>query len=290
MRLISYLSDGQESFGAVVENDAVVDLKRALGGRHADLQSLIAADALADAATALTGRAQDFVLSELTLLPVIPRPGKIWCCGLNYREHVRETQREVTAKPVFFQRVADSQVGHGQALALPPESTQLDFEGELAVIIGRAGRRIAPQDAFAHIAGYACYNDGSIRDWQRHTHQYGPGKNFWRTGGFGPWMVTADEIAPHTVMTLVTRLNGQEMQRATTDMMIHGIAEQLAYLSTIAPLRPGDVIVTGTPGGVGSRREPPVWMKPGDVVEVDIDRIGVLRNPVRAESELPASV
>jgi len=290
MRLLSYEHQGQESYGALVGNDGVVDLRRALGGRHADLQALIAADAFGETAAALAGRAPDLALGALTVLPVIPRPGKIWCCGLNYHEHVRETQREVTAKPMYFQRVADSQVGHGQAIALPAESTQLDFEGELAVIIGKPGRRIPEARAFEHIAGYACYNDGSIRDWQRHTQQFGPGKNFWRTGGFGPWMVTADEIPPGTVMTLVTRLNGQEMQRATTDMMIHGIAQQLAYLSTIAPLRAGDVVVTGTPGGVGARREPPVWMKPGDVVEIHIDRVGVLRNPVCAEGDLPASV
>lgn len=290
MKLLSYEHQGEESFGALVGDDGVLDLRRALAGRYADLQALIAADALAQAAAAAAGHAPDLRLQDLRLLPVIPRPGKIWCCGLNYHAHVQETQREVSARPVFFQRVADSQVGHGQAIALPAESSQLDFEGELALIIGRPGRRIAEADAFAHIAGYACYNDGSVRDWQRHTPQWAPGKNFWRTGGFGPWMVSADEIPPGTVMTLVTRLNGQEMQRSTTDLMIHGIAQQIAYLSTVAPLRAGDVIVTGTPGGVGARREPPVWMKPGDVVEIAIDRIGVLRNPVCAESDLPGSV
>ncbi|HNB46620.1 MAG TPA: fumarylacetoacetate hydrolase family protein, partial [Burkholderiaceae bacterium] len=135
-----------------------------------------------------------------------------------------------------------------------------------------------------HIAGYACYNDGSIRDWQKHTSQWVPGKNFWRTGGFGPWMVTADEIPFGSVMRLQTVLNGQVLQDATTEMMIHSIARQIAYVSTIAPLRPGDVIVTGTPGGVGARRSPPVWMKPGDVCEIVVDKIGTLRNPIAAEA------
>ncbi len=283
MKLLSFERAGKPGFGAVVGN-GIVDLGVALGNEYPDLKSLLAANALDEAARASAGRSADLSLDEVTLLPVIPEPGKIWCCGLNYGEHVRETNREVTEKPVFFLRFADSQVGHGQAILLPPESEQLDYEGEIAVIIGKPGRRIREEDAFEHIAGYACYNDATIRDWQRHTNQWIPGKNFYRTGGFGPWMVTADEIPPHTVMTLVTRLNGQEMQRATTDMMIHSIARQIAYASTVAPLNPGDVIVTGTPGGVGARRQPPVWMKPGDVVEIEVDRIGVLRNPVAAEA------
>jgi 2-keto-4-pentenoate hydratase/2-oxohepta-3-ene-1,7-dioic acid hydratase in catechol pathway len=283
MKLVSFERAGQAGFGAVA-GDGIVDLGRALDGRFADLKSVLAGDGLAQARTALAGRTPDFALADVTLLPVIPNPGKIWCCGLNYGEHVRETNREVTEKPTFFLRVADSQVGHGQAIVRPAESTQLDYEAEIAVVIGRPGRRIAEADAWAHIAGYACYNDGSVRDWQKHTSQWVPGKNFWRTGGFGPWLVTVDEIEAGAVMTLVTRLNGQEMQRASTDMMIHGIARQIAYTSTIAPLQAGDVIVTGTPGGVGARRSPPVWMKAGDVVEIEVDRIGVLRNPVVDEA------
>lgn len=279
MKLVSFERQGRAGFGAVVDG-GIVDLGVALGGRYADLQGLLAADAVGEARAAAAQRKADFALDAVQLLPVIPAPGKIWCCGLNYHEHVQETNREVTEQPTFFLRVADSQVGHGQAIVRPKESTQLDYEAEIAVVIGQGGRRIAEADVARHIAGYACYNDGSVRDWQRHTSQWVPGKNFWRTGGFGPWMVTADEIPFGTTMTLVTRLNGQEMQRATTDMLIHGIARQVAYVSTIAPLRPGDVIVTGTPGGVGARRKPPVWMKAGDVVEIEVDRIGVLRNPI----------
>ena len=279
MKLLSFEREGRAGYGAVVEG-GVVDLGTALGGRFVDLKALLAADGLARAQEALKSRRPDFPLAGLALLPVIPNPGKIWCCGLNYGEHVRETNREVTEQPTFFLRVAASQVGHGQALVRPRESTQFDYEAEIAVVIGKGGRRIAESDAGKHVAGYACYNDGSVRDWQRHTSQWGPGKNFWRTGGFGPWLVTADEIAFGTVMTLTSRLNGTEMQRATTAMMIHSIARQIAYVSTVAPLEAGDVIVTGTPGGVGARRTPPIWMKPGDVCEIEIDQVGVLSNPV----------
>ncbi|WP_332748992.1 fumarylacetoacetate hydrolase family protein [Hydrogenophaga sp.] len=283
MKLVSFSRNGQQSYGAVTEQ-GVVDLGAVLGSRYADLKALLAADAVAEAAAAVAQGQASFGLADVDLLPVIPNPGKIWCCGLNYGEHVRETNREITEQPTFFLRVADSQVGHDQAMVRPPESTQFDYEAEIAVVIGRPGRRIAEADAGRHVAGYACYNDGSVRDWQRHTSQWVPGKNFWRTGGFGPWMVTSDEIPFGTLMTLTTRLNGEELQRATTEMMIHSIARQIAYVSTIAPLEPGDVIVTGTPGGVGARRTPPVWMKAGDVVEVEVDRIGVLRNTVVDEA------
>ncbi len=280
MKLASFVRNGQSSYGAVV-GDGIVDLGPILGQRYPDLKSLLGATGgLAEAAAAIAGRKADCTISEVALQPVIPNPGKIWCCGLNYADHVKETQRENTEQPTFFQRYADSQVGHHQPMLRPRESTQLDYEAEIAVIIGKPGRRIAPADVAAHIAGYACYNDGSVRDWQRHTTQFAPGKNFYRTGGFGPWMVTSDEIPYGTVMSLVARLNGQEMQRATTDMMIHDIAKQIAYVSTVAPLEAGDVIVTGTPGGVGSRRNPPVWMKAGDVIEIEVDRIGILRNTI----------
>ena len=279
MKLLSFEYAGQARFG-VVQGDGVIDLVKAMGGRYPSLRALLAAQALGEVPGAVAGRSPDVALSAVQFLPVIPDPGKIWCCGLNYVEHVRETQREVTEQPTFFMRVADSQVGHNQPMMRPAESNQLDFEAEIAVIIGKPGRRIAEQDVGAHIAGYACYNDGSVRDWQRHTSQWIPGKNFWRTGGFGPWMVTADEIPFGTEMTLTAHLNGQEMQRATTSMMIHSIARQIAYVSKVAPLQAGDVIVTGTPGGVGARRTPPGWMKAGDVIEIGIDKVGVLRNTI----------
>ena len=283
MKLVSFSTSRGPSFG-IVRDKAVFDLGKRLGGRFADLKALIAADAVTQAARAAEGVEADYTLSDVTLLPVIPNPEQIFCVGLNYAEHVRETNRETTEQPVIFMRLPASQVGQGQPMLRPPESRQFDYEGEIAVIIGRGGRRIAEADAWNHIAGYACYNDGSVRDWQRHTTQWGPGKNFYRTGAFGPWMVTRDEIEPNALMTLVTRLNGQEVQRATTAMLIHGIAKQIAYLSTFTPLSPGDVIVTGTPGGVGAKRNPPLFMKPGDVVEVEVDRIGVLSNPIADEA------
>jgi 2-keto-4-pentenoate hydratase/2-oxohepta-3-ene-1,7-dioic acid hydratase in catechol pathway len=282
LKLASFVRNGQHSYGAVT-GTGIVDLGALLGKRFPDLKALLAADALEQAAAAIAGRQADCKIEEVEMLPVIPNPNKIWCCGLNYADHVRETQRDFTEQPTFFQRFADSQVGHGQPLLRPRESTQLDYEAEIAVIIGTPGRRISRDDAARHVAGYACYNDGSVRDWQRHTSQFAPGKNFYRTGGFGPWMVTADEIPFGTLMTLSARLNGQVMQQATTDMMLHDIARQIEYVSTIAPLEAGDVIVTGTPGGVGARRNPPVWMKDGDVIEIEIDRVGVLRNTIAVD-------
>ena len=180
----------------------------------------------------------------------------------------------------LFLRLAESQVGHQQPILRPRESKNLDYEAEIALVIGRAGRRISQQDSWNHIAGYSCYNDGSVRDWQRHTIQWTAGKNFARTGGFGPWMVTADEIPAGTLLTLSCRLNGERMQHASTEQMIFKIPKLIEYISSFTTLAPGDVIVTGTPGGVGARRNPPVWMKPGDKVEVEIDKVGVLVNTI----------
>lgn len=283
MKLVSFRTREGRSFG-VVREQAVFDLRKRLDGRYADLKSLIAADAIAQALRATSEGEGDFALADVTLEPVIPNPEQIFCVGLNYAEHVKETNRETTENPVIFIRVPASQVGAREPMLRPLESAQFDYEGEIAVVIGRGGRRIPEAQAWDHIAGYSCYNDGSVRDWQRHTGQWGPGKNFYRTGAFGPWMVTSDEIEPGATMTLVTRLNGQEVQRATTDMLIHGIAKQIAYLSTFTPLFPGDVIVTGTPGGVGAKRNPPLFMKAGDVVEVEVDRVGTLSNPIADEA------
>jgi 2-keto-4-pentenoate hydratase/2-oxohepta-3-ene-1,7-dioic acid hydratase in catechol pathway len=202
------------------------------------------------------------------------------CVGLNYQDHVVETGRDNTEQPAIFLRLPESQVGHKQPIVRPRESTHLDFEAEIAVIIGAPGRRISQKDAYNHVFGYACYNDGSVRDWQRHTIQWTAGKNFPRTGAFGPWMVTADEIPPGSKMTLSCRLNGQQMQHATTEQMIFRIPKIIEYVSTWTTLAPGDVLVTGTPGGVGARRTPPVWMKPGDKVEIEIDKVGILENTI----------
>ena len=282
MKLISFLLHNTTHYG-IVQDDKVLNLSPILGAQAPDLKTLIAKKLLSEAAKALQQHQPELNYADLHLLPVIPNPNKIICVGLNYGEHVRETGRELTENPALFVRMSESQVGHGQDIVRPPESHRLDYEGEIAIVIGEGGRRISETDSWKHIFGYACYNDGSIRDWQVSTTQWTAGKNFWHTGGFGPWMVTADEIQPNQKMSLVTRLNGQEMQRATTDMMIHSIPRQIAYISTFIPLEPGDVIVTGTPGGVGNKRNPQVFMKPGDVVEIEVDAIGILRNTIRDE-------
>jgi len=279
MQLASFLVDGRAAFGAV-QGDHVVDLHAAFEGRFDDLRAYIAAGMPPAPATAGTRHP----LSAVELLPVIPNPSKIICVGLNYRTHLEETGKEQGAQPVIFLRVASSQLAHGKPMLVPRESARFDYEGELAVVIGKPGRRIAQAAAWDHIAGYSCYNDGSVRDWQTHTSQWAPGKNFPATGAFGPCMVTADEIDPARALSLVTRLNGAEVQRSSTDLLIFDIPRIIAYVSTFMPLEPGDVIATGTPGGVGAKRTPPLWMKAGDVVEVEIERIGVLRNPVAAEA------
>jgi 2-keto-4-pentenoate hydratase/2-oxohepta-3-ene-1,7-dioic acid hydratase in catechol pathway len=277
MKLASYVLEGRASYG-LVDGDKAYDLGRRLP--YPDLKALVAAGAYAQAREAVKGAAADAEFGNLVLLPVIPNPGKIFCVGLNYDDHRQETGRDKTENPAIFVRFAESQVAHRQPILMPRESTQLDYEGEIAVVIGRGGRRIRKEDAMQHVAGYSCYNDGSVRDWQRHTVQWTAGKNFVATGGFGPWMVTRDEIADGTTLTLKTRLNGQEMQNTDTTYMIFTIPVVIQYLSTFVPLAPGDVIATGTPGGVGSRRNPPVWMKPGDTVEVEVGHVGTLVNPI----------
>ena len=278
MKLLTYKTSRGASYGAV-SGQGVIDLGRRLGSRYADLKALIAANAFAEAAKLLK-EAPDHKLSEIEFLPVIPNPGKIVCVGLNYQDHVVETGRDNTEQPAIFIRVAESQVGHKQPIIRPKESKNLDFEAEIAVIIGKGGRRIAQKDAWSHIAGYSCYNDGSVRDWQRHTIQWTAGKNFAQTGGFGPWMVTADDIPPNTKLTLSCRLNGERMQHANTDQLIFKIPKIIEYCSAWTTLEPGDVLVTGTPGGVGARRNPPLWMKPGDKVEIEIDKVGILENSI----------
>jgi len=280
MRLASYRTSKGAGYG-VVTGDGIVDLTRRIGKKYPDLRALLAGGALARAKQIAKSAKPDLKLSKIVFLPVIPNPGKIVCVGLNYEEHRVETGRDKTENPALFIRVAESQVGHNRPIVMPPESTHLDYEGEIAVIIGKGGRRISEEKSWRHIAGYSCYNDGSVRDWQRHTLQWTAGKNFSQTGGFGPWMTTRDEIADGEELTLETRLNGQVMQHATTAMMIHRIPKLINYISTFTPLEPGDVIVTGTPGGVGARRDPPVWMKPGDKVEIEVSKVGVLVNTVK---------
>ncbi|MBA4222532.1 MAG: 5-carboxymethyl-2-hydroxymuconate isomerase [Methylobacterium sp.] len=275
MKIVSFTHKGHDSWG-IVQGDEVVDAGAVAAPGAQDLRGAIAAGL----PKTIPGSAPRIPLSEITFVPVIPNPDKIFCIGINYASHIAETNRPTPTHPVIFMRVPASQVGHGQPILRPSESTQLDFEGELAVVIGKPVRRVAVEDALDAVAGYSCYNDGSVRDWQRHSSQFAPGKNFFRTGGFGPWLVTADEIADPAALTLTTRLNGEVMQQAPISDLVFGVAELVAYCSVFTPLIPGDVIVTGTTGGVGLFRNPPVFMKPGDVVEVEISQIGTLTNTI----------
>lgn len=282
MRFATFQINGAPSWG-LVEGDQIADLGAALRGHYPDLKSAIAADALGEVATAAAG-APRHSLSAIAWLPVLPNPDKILCVGLNYEMHRKETGRAEVENPTIFARFANSQIGHGADIVRPRLSHELDFEGELAVIIGKPGRHIAREDAFRHVAGYACYNDGSVRDFQRHTHQFTPGKNFPGTGAFGPWMMTPGELGALDGLRLQTRVNGQVVQDATFDQMIFDVPRIIDYCSAFTRLEPGDVIATGTPGGVGAKRTPPLWLKPGDSVEVEIDRLGTLRNGVADEA------
>lgn len=286
MKLASFSSAGAPGYGLVVTREdgqtGLIDLRRRFpqfGGLRAllsapDWQRML--DGVADARP-------DLALNEVEFLPVIPDPEKILCVGINYASHVKETGREMPEKPMIFARFASSQTGHLQPMRRPVVSERFDFEGELAVVIGKRARYVGEDEALSFVAGYSCYNDGSIRDWQRHSTQFTPGKNFPATGAFGPWLVTRDEMGPIGSQSLVTRLNGEVVQQATFDDLIFGISELVSYCSQFTALEPGDVIITGTTGGVGAFRTPPLWLKAGDEVEVEIAGIGTLRNPVADE-------
>ena len=288
MKLLSFIHQGRETWGALVGTDAIVDLGKALP-QYPTLTDYIASGAYLKASADVANKPADVKLADITFLPVIPKPEKIVCAVRNYMDHHQEVlaagmQRELSEEPPIFLRVWRSQVAHGQPIVCPKVSASLDWEGELAVIIGKEGRNIAEADAFDHVAGYSCYNDGSIREWQFHAKQIASGKNFESTGGFGPWMVTADEIAPNQQLKLVTRLNGEVVQSSHTGHMIFSIAKLISYASAIFTLVPGDVIATGTPAGVGWSRKPAWFMKPGDVCEVEIEGIGTLVNPITAQA------
>ncbi len=277
MKYVSFRApDGAAHFGRV-EGDHVVDLS----GSAPDLKSAIAAGGLAALGK---GEGRTCALESIVLLPVVPNPGKILCVGHNYESHRQETQRAKVDHPSIFTRFADTLVAHHQPIIRPRISDSLDYEGELAVVIGLGGRAIPESEAMAHVAGYACFNDASIRDWQWHTSQFIPGKNFPATGGLGPWLVTPEEAGDLTDVHVITRLNGAVVQDQPIGDMIFPIPKIIAYISSFTSLSPGDVIATGTPGGVGSKRTPPLWMKPGDTVEVEIGAVGRLVNTIAAES------
>ncbi|WP_442595061.1 fumarylacetoacetate hydrolase family protein [Parapusillimonas sp. JC17] len=282
MKLLSFIhpQDGSSTWGVVVGESEVVEGKALTEGRFTSLREVLGSDFLHNMDPNALKQAHTLALSALTLLPVIPDPGKILCVGLNYEEHRLETKRPPTGQPTIFLRVASSQIGHGQAIVVPEESEMVDYEGEIAIVIGKKGRHIQEEDAWTHIAGYAPYNDVSVRDWQNHTSQWTPGKNFDATGCFGPWLVTRDDVPDGADLTLTTRLNGAVMQQAGTSQLIFSIPRLIQYISQFATLEVGDVIVTGTPGGVGFKRTPPVYLKAGDRIEVEVEGVGVLANDV----------
>lgn len=281
MRLASFKRpDGTTSFGTVTET-GLLDAGAALDGRYGDLKSILAAGAVAE----LKGFGTPLAMEDVTLLPPIPNPEKILCVGLNYLPHILESGRQKPEYPSIFTRYPASIVGHGTPIERPRVSREFDYEGELALVMGRDGRHIAEADAWDHIAGYACFNEGSVRDYQNHTTQFWPGKSFERSGAMGPWIATPDEVGDIREQTLTTRVNGAIEQQAPISDLAIGIPEIIAYVSTVLTLRAGDIIVTGTPGGVGRYRKPQLFLEPGMSVEVEISNVGRLRNEVIDERE-----
>ena len=273
MRLVSFRHAGAAKFGAVVEG-GIVDLSQRLSARWPGLREVIAAKALGELAAAAKGASADLKFEDVELEPVIPNPDKILCIGLNYASHVGEVGRQLPTVPSVFSRLHNTLVAHGGNIVRPRASIDFDFEGELAIVIGERCRHVSRASALSVVAGYTCFLDGSVRDFQKHSVT--AGKNFPATGPLGPWMVTADVIADPQRLELTTRLNGSVVQHDTTDHMIFDVATIIEYLSTVTWLEPGDIIATGTPDGVGMGRKPPLWMKVGDKVEVEISGIGTL--------------
>lgn len=273
MRLVSFRHAGANKFGTVVDG-GIVDLSARTNGRWPGLRDVIAAKALDELRATTKGAAADLAFEDVELLPVIPDPGKILCVGLNYASHVGEVGRQMPTVPSVFSRLHDTLLRHGGDIVRPRASTHFDYEGELAIVIGERCRHVPRAGALSVIAGYTCFIDGSVRDFQKHS--VFAGKNFPATGPLGPWMVTADMVPDPQRLELTTRLNGTVVQHDTTDHMIFDVATIIEYLSTIAWLEPGDIIATGTPDGVGTGRKPPLWMKAGDRLEVEISGIGTL--------------
>lgn len=280
MRFVSFEHLGVASYGLWQADGLWRKAPPAFVAQYPDLKSVIAAGQLDALELAAQASGETVSASDAHLLPVIPNPGKIFCVGLNYHTHVAEMKRADSAYPAIFTRFADTLSAHGAPLPKPAATERFDFEGELAVIIGKGGRHIAQADAWAHIAGYACFNDATARDWQRHTHQWTPGKNFPATGPLGPFMASRAAVGDVNALRLQTRLNGQVVQDASLADLIFTLPVIIEYLSGFTTLSPGDVIATGTPGGVGDKREPPLYMRAGDVIEVEITQLGVLRNTV----------
>jgi 2-keto-4-pentenoate hydratase/2-oxohepta-3-ene-1,7-dioic acid hydratase in catechol pathway len=277
MKLASYIADGKECYG-VVTADGVITMNDRFGGHAASLKEAIAGGLLPQIKEAASNGQADRKLSEIKFLPLIPNPEKILCVGINYKSHAAEHGTEAPKLPNIFTKFVNTLEAHEGEMLRPKVSTSFDFEGELALVIGKGGRHIKAADALKHVAGYTCFCDGSVRDFTKYSLV--ASKNFPRSSPLGPWLVTSDEIPDPTKLTLVTRLNGKEMQRSGTDMLIHSIPAIIEFCSVFTPLAPGDIIATGTPDGIGAKQNPPVWMKAGDTLEIEISGIGTLRNGV----------
>ncbi len=285
MKLASFKARGRDSFGVVV-GEGVVDLKTRLAPQFTSVLDLLRVDGLSVARKVVQGVRADFPLREVEFLPPVLAPEKILCIGINYANRNTDYgEAEAPQYPSIFYRAPGSLVGHQQPIVRPRESEQLDYEGEIALVIGRAGRRIARERALDYVAGATLCNEGSIRDWMRHgKFNVTQGKNWDASGSIGPWLVTSDEIDLGKALHITAKLNGEITQDDTTASMIKSFADLLAYVSTFMTLKPGDIIATGTPVKLGPRSDPPRWLKPGDVVEIEVPEIGVLRNSVVAEA------
>ncbi|MFT3864164.1 MAG: fumarylacetoacetate hydrolase family protein [Solirubrobacterales bacterium] len=279
MRLASFRTEAGPTWG-LVRGDELIDAGPQLGRQLPTLRAALAAGALVEVGRRLAGDRATHRLDEVELLPPIVDPAKILCAGVNYPLHRLEGGLDPVGpdNPTVFTRFADSQVGDGAPIARPPGIRELDYEGEIAVVIGAPAYRVAAAEAPRFVAGYAAYNDISVREFQRHTSQWTPGKNFLGLGAFGPWLVTPDEIGPEDSLVLTTRVNGEVVQEARLGEAIFSVAELLEYVTSFTPLAPGDVLVTGTPDGVGLATER--FLEPGDVVEVEVGGVGVVRNPI----------
>ena len=282
MNFISFLNNNEERFG-IVFNNKVTDLTGQINNIKS-LKELIQFNCLEEGRSYAKNNPGDIDINSIKLLPVIPNPSKIICVGLNYHEHVKETEKTIADNPVTFQRFNDSQVAHMENMIIPKVSDNLDFEGEMALIMKDSESHLSEDDALKYIAGYSCYNDGSVRDWQRHTKStFGMGKNFKKTGSFGPHMVLAQDIDDYKQLTIKTYLNGEVMQSASLSQLIFDLPFLISYVSKALPWRAGDVLVTGTPGGVGFKRNPPIYLKEGDKVDITISEIGTLSNTLQNE-------
>ena len=285
MKLASF-RDGATATWGLVQDEGVRLAPEALRKQFPGLRDLLATSALPEIPTLLTA-APLRNPAALRFAPVIPNPARILCVGINYLEHIHEMGREKPDYPTLFTRYPDTLVGHGEPTVCPRLSTQYDYEGELAIVIGKPARYVRAADALGYVAGYTCFLDGSVRDWQRHTTQFIPGKNFPATGGCGPWLVTTDEIPDPARLELQTRVNGEVLQAAPISDLCFDVRDIIEYCSSFCLLNPGDIIATGTPSGVGFARTPPRWLVAGDIVEVEISGIGILRHSVINEAAVP---